>query len=200
MTLYKGSTLLSGLDKGNSGIGEIYKGSQLIYQKSQPVNIKRCQYKVGKASNYIFYDTDPMYGYFYISVGRFGRLMSQNKFYSITGTIGTSGSILTIKDYMFDRYYSFDYRCSLLNNNFFVYSRYSSDTISTLIIIATAINQLPSEVKLIVGAGISGSAWDENEFMAKTCPFNNIIINEEDNTVTTDETQHTIQGIYDWDA
>ena len=37
MTLYKGSTLLSGLDKGNSGIGEIYKGSQLIYDKGIPM-------------------------------------------------------------------------------------------------------------------------------------------------------------------
>lgn len=103
MPIYFGSNKIDKISVGNTSIGKVYKGGELVYQKTKGLRFYVASYNESTFKNYIYYDIAGLLGSWstsgyvvsctykqkYISDG---SVFPEAKIYLISGTLGTSGS------------------------------------------------------------------------------------------------------------
>lgn len=94
MTIYKGSDETTSLNIGETEIGQVYKGSELVWQKANNTEITLYQY----GGNRYLYVMDNMINnaLFSYTTNGWGNGPSYNTISSITGNIGQENSEITV--------------------------------------------------------------------------------------------------------
>ncbi len=103
MPVYFGSDKIDKISVGNTSIGKVYKGGELVYQRTKGLRFYVASYNESTFKNYIYYDIFGLLGSWstsgYVVSCTYkrkyipdGNIFTDSKIYLISGTLGTSGS------------------------------------------------------------------------------------------------------------
>lgn len=103
MPIFFGNHKIDKISVGNKSIGKIYKGGELLYQKTKGLKFYVATYNESTFKNYIYYDITGLLGSWstsgYVVSCTYkrkyipdGRIFTESKIYMTSGTLGTSGS------------------------------------------------------------------------------------------------------------
>lgn len=103
MPIYFGNHKIDKISVGNKSIGKVYKGGELLYQKTKGLKFYVAIYNESTFKSFIYYDISGLLGSWstsgYVVSCTYkrkyipdGNIFTDSKIYMISGTLGTSGS------------------------------------------------------------------------------------------------------------